>query len=306
MTMQDDLIYKARQLLQNSERDIPADMAEKLRQARFRAIHRAEEVYPKTRRHSIRFFSEQRWGLGLGFASLAAVFISLSIAHQAGVEDDIRRVAEIDQRMITDRLPVQAYLDPGFLAFQEETLPEGNVSVAAIVNGPTVSVRSVWSPQTMFPGVTPSSGPSWSKLTATQREALAPLESFWGDFDINRKNKWIKIADRFHQLSPEQQSLAQNRMQDWASLQTSERRVARAVYGNVVETIPENVRAMKWNEYQKLSEAERARLIELAQQKVADATPGKMTSPTNKNGGALITPRPQSALASQAAKPLVP
>lgn len=303
--MQDDLIYKTRQLLKDSERDISADVAEKLRQARYRAVHRAQEISPKTRRHSIRFFSEQRWGLGLGFASLAAVFISLSIALQAGVDDDIQRVAEIDQRMISDRLPVQAYLDPGFLAFQEETLPEANISVVSLVSGPTVSVRSVWSPQSLFPGVASNNGPSWNKLTATQREALAPLESFWGDFPATRKNKWIKIADRFHQLSDEQQALAQERMQEWASLQTSERRVARTVYGNVAETVPENVRVLKWNEYQKLSESERARLIELAQQKVAVVSPATAHA-ASKSGAPLITPRPQSALATQPAKPLVP
>ncbi|MEY3633363.1 MAG: hypothetical protein RI937_1561, partial [Pseudomonadota bacterium] len=103
-----------------------------------------------------------------------------------------------------------------------------------------------------------------------------------------------------HQLSAEQQATAQERMLEWASLPASDRRQARAAFGGVTEVIAEDVRVMKWNEYQKLSPQEKQRLIELAQQKVAQAG-----APTDATGSAAAPPETaRSALAPRPAKPL--
>jgi hypothetical protein len=116
----------------------------------------------------------------------------------------------------------------------------------------------------------------------------------------HRRRKWVKIADRFHQLSAEQQATAQERMLEWASLPASDRRQARAAFGGVTEVIAEDVRVMKWNEYQKLSPQEKQRLIELAQQKVAQAG-----APVDAAGSAAAPPETaRSALAPRPAKPL--
>jgi hypothetical protein len=89
-------------------------------------------------------------------------------------------------------------------------------------------------------------------------------------------------------------------MQEWVSMPASDRQQARAIFDSVVEAVPEEVRIMKWNEYQKLSPAERARLVELAAQKIADAspTPDQKVSPP----GPAQT-RPRSALSATSDKP---
>lgn len=316
--MTSDLIYVVRQALSKSEGQISAKAMARLREARAKALLRAERTFnrrtPNAGRFSFAFQGGNFWGAGMAMASIVAVVVAISAAHDRSIDQDISRIAEIDKSMISDRLPVQAYLDPGFLAFQEETVEEASdlIRVASSVSLPTPSDRSpsvlrrLWSAENFFPGlVANSQGPTWNKLTASQREVLAPLEEYWGELDEQRKRKWTKIADRFQQLSDEQQELAQARMQEWVVLGTGERRKARAVYGSVSNLVPEDVRIMKWNEYQKLSQAERERLVQLAQERIAAASSEKSATRRNAADPGTLTPAPHSALATQAEKPLV-
>lgn len=303
----DNTNYRCRELLHEGEADIPAPIAEALARGRRAALQRAEaRQAPVASRLSpaVRFAPRQLWGMGASFASLVAVVFGLGLAQQDAMENDIGRIAAIDERVMLDRLPVQAYLDIGFLAFQEETLSDSasGITAASISNPSGSAFRQFWTPDSLFRGQSVAQGLMWSKLTAGQREALAPLESFWSEMEEHRRRKWIKIADRFHQLSPEQQAIAQERMQEWASLPASERSQARATFGGVTEVIPEDIRVMKWNEYQKLSQAERERLIELAQQKVAQASTAGSSDPLVSSLHSYD--RPRSALAIRPAKPL--
>lgn len=308
--MQDDFLYNVREHLKDGEDALPRNRLDALRLSRQKALQVADRRYgtsPAAMTQGsipIRFWP-QAWGFGVTAATVVAVLIGLQAAEVASLNEDINRVAEIDKKVISDRLPLQAYLDPGFLVFQEqsaestsETAPHANAasSVAA--------VRELWSTDRLFSGFINAKSLSWSRLTGPQREALAPLESFWPDFDDARKKKWLKIADRFHQWSPEEQSLAQERMLEWVSLPAIDRRQARAAFGGGVASLPEEVRVMKWNEYQKLSEAERSRFIELAQEKIgAGTSTGSGPKSTGSERGASRQP---SALATHPAKPLVP
>lgn len=303
----DNITYRSRELLREGEAQIAAPVAEALARGRRAALQRAQaRQTPIASRFGalVSLAPRQLWGMGASFASLVAVVFALGVAQQDAVEHDIGRIAAIDERVMLDRLPVQAYLDIGFLAFQEETLSESasGITAASITNQAGAALRQFWTPDTLFRGQSVGQGMMWGKLTAGQREALAPLESFWSEMDDHRRRKWIKIADRFHQLSAEQQLIAQEKMQEWASLPASERRQARAAFGGVTEVVPEDVRVMKWNEYQKLSQTERERLVELAQQKVAQATTTGSSDPLVSSLSSYD--RPRSALAVRPAKPL--
>lgn len=307
--MQDDFLYKVREHLKDGDDALPRSRLDALRLSRQKALQLADRRYgalPAAMmqgNHPIRFWP-QAWGFGLTAATVVAVLIGLQAAEVASLNEDINRIAEIDKKVISDRLPLQAYLDPGFLVFQEQSAESGEKASRADATQSVAAVREFWSTDRLFSGFISAKSLSWSRLTGPQREALAPLESFWPDFDDTRKKKWLKIADRFHQWSPEEQSLAQERMLEWVSLPAIDRRQARAAFGGGVAALPEEVRVMKWNEYQKLSEAERSRFIELAQEKMGA---GPFTGSDPKSAGSeRRVGRQPSALATQPAKPLVP
>jgi hypothetical protein len=319
--MHDKSIYKTRQALRESESVIPQEVDAALANARRRAVHAAESAQSTSNGVSllgIRHWSRQAWGLAATAATVGAVAIGLNIAERTTIDQNLNRLASIDQKMIAGPLPVQAYLDPGFLVYQESFLDQNAKESSG---GATVSflekvadMGSRWSAESLFPGfkgIQP--GPTWSKLSVNQREALAPLESLWSDMEAHRRQKWIRIADRFHLLSPEQQSLAQARMQEWVSMPAVDRRQARAVFDGVKEVIPEDVRVMKWNEYQKLTPKERARLVELAQLRTTPTPTDDSVINVNNSGnitGAapavadMSSPTPRSALSRHADKPL--
>ena len=310
-----DPIYLSRLRRHQQQDALPPAIKEALSQTRAKAVARAAQK--QQHRPLFRFASRgQRWGMGLSLASVMTVVISLSAVREISRDIDIGRIAAIDQKVMTDRLPVQAYLDPGFLLFHEGATSSesagNNHSQAGdsipVVSRATSAMREFWSLDSLFPGTIAGQTPLWSKLSAAQRDALAPLEAHWPEMENERRRKWIKIADRFHLMTPEQQTLAQERMQEWVSLPATERRQARAAFDTLHQVMPEDVRVMKWNEYQKLSEQDRARLIELAQQRLAETdaqTTVKRpegTSPGMASSGSAVA-RPRSALAGQAEKP---
>lgn len=310
--MQERQIYKSRQALIDSETELSQETVSALAQARRRAVALAQEKQPQgTSAVSpswawARLWPNQAWGAGLTAVSVIAVVVGLQIAERATFDENLNRLASIDQKMISGPLPVQAYLDPGFLIFQESSIEQTENAASRAAGGFSLTQRAAdmrhfWSAESLFPGVSVNNqGPSWAKLSASQREALGPLESLWNDMEAHRKQKWIRIADRFHMLSPEQQQLAQERMQEWVSLPAIDRRQARAVYDGVNDIIPEDVRVMKWNEYQKLSPKEREKLIELAQARVSDADPAKRAD-APVSGDRPKAPR--SALSKHSDKP---
>lgn len=315
--MQEQHLYQARRALKESENTVSPEIASALLKARKRAVARAQE-----KQHGdqisrgwawLRLWPSQAWGMGITAGSVLAVVLGLNLAEQVRIDGNLNRLASIDQKMISGPLPVQAYLDPGFLIFQESAIEQSSSAAQAGSAGASLmqraaEMRNFWSAESLFPGLNPNQqGPSWSKLSTAQKEALAPLESFWGEMEAHRKQKWIRIADRFHMLSPEQQALAQERMQEWVSMPANDRRQARAVFDGFKEIIPQEVQVMKWNEYQNLSAKERAQLMALAQERAAGAAGASAgsTGAANTNGAfALNTnPKPHSALSRHSDKP---
>ncbi|SAK63089.1 PF11304 family protein [Caballeronia hypogeia] len=100
---------------------------------------------------------------------------------------------------------------------------------------------------------------SWSHLSEAQHTALAPFAAQWDSFSDERKQKWLKIASRFHRMSPEAQKHLHQRMEEWVRLTPDQRKVARENY-QVSKSVPLEKREKAWDAYQKLSEEQKKKL----------------------------------------------
>ena len=94
--------------------------------------------------------------------------------------------------------------------------------------------------------------PSWAELTPAQKEILAPLEQDWNSMESQRRKKWLKMAEHYPQMTPEQQQRVQSRMREWVALTPEQRAQARARYKKMEKLPPEKRQEIKrkWNQYQ--------------------------------------------------------
>lgn len=94
--------------------------------------------------------------------------------------------------------------------------------------------------------------PDWSELKPAQQQVLAPLKDHWADLDTTRRQKWVKVANSYPKMKPDEQLRLQERMRDWAKLSSEERRVAREKYLAIKKLPPakrEDVK-LQWQQYQ--------------------------------------------------------
>ncbi len=113
-------------------------------------------------------------------------------------------------------------------------------------------------------GKTVASGPSWSQLTPSQQQALAPLATSWNTgMSEAQKRKWLEISRNYSALTPEGQSTLNSRMNEWVALSPQQRAQARLNFGQTKELsrqlTPEEKKA-KWEAYQALSPEEKQKL----------------------------------------------
>lgn len=107
---------------------------------------------------------------------------------------------------------------------------------------------------------------SWTRLSAAQRDALAPLAPQWDHFSAERKRKWLKIAARYPKMRTEEQQRLHQRMAEWIRMTPEQRRVARENY-QLSKELSIQAREKAWSAYQqlpdelkrKLAAAEKAR-----------------------------------------------
>jgi len=76
--------------------------------------------------------------------------------------------------------------------------------------------------------------PEWGELTPAQQNVLAPLKDDWASLDTTRRKKWVKVANAYPKMKPEQ------------------RRAARAKYQTIKKLSPEKRAQVKaqWEQYQ--------------------------------------------------------
>ena len=129
--------------------------------------------------------------------------------------------------------------------------------------------------------------PTWSQLTADQRDALSPLAGEWDGFDAPRKKKWLDIAVRYKDLSPEGQQKMHERMPDLAKLTPEQRKTARENFKKAYALPPEKRRELT-QQFQDLPEEKKRELAENARKKPAPAPrrPGAIDSSKNPAAGA--------------------
>ena len=124
--------------------------------------------------------------------------------------------------------------------------------------------------------------PSWSALTPSQQQALAPLQRDWPSLEPNRRQKWLEVAARFPAMPLDERRRVQERMAEWARLTPAERTEARLRFQEVRQ-LPAEERHAKWQAYQALPEEERKTLAQRA------VPPAKGASPLEQPAKARVT-----------------
>jgi len=113
---------------------------------------------------------------------------------------------------------------------------------------------------------TPAVKPTWKDLTPAQREALAPLANDWESFDRSRKLKWLDVANKYSQLSPDGQKRLHERMVEFVKLTPEQRETARSNFQRAYE-LPMEQRQSLVQQYQELPPEKKQALAEKATKK---------------------------------------
>lgn len=121
----------------------------------------------------------------------------------------------------------------------------------------------------------PAGGLLWSQLSPQQREALAPLAGQWGGMPAENKRKWLEIADRYPQLSPEGKARLQARMSEFSQLTPEQRRTARENFQRAYQ-LPRESRESAVEQYRALPEEKKKELNERSRRKEAAQPVPKM------------------------------
>lgn len=108
--------------------------------------------------------------------------------------------------------------------------------------------------------------PAWKDLSASQREALAPLAKDWDSFDRGRKLKWLDVANKYPQLSPEGQKRLHERMAEFVKLTPEQRSTARTNFQRAYE-LPMEQRQSLVQQYQELPPEKKQALADKAAKK---------------------------------------
>ena len=113
--------------------------------------------------------------------------------------------------------------------------------------------------------------PLWRELSPEQREALGPLQSDWEKFDSVRKKKWLEIAAKYPNMSPEGKQRLHERMPQLAKLTPEQRETARENFQNAY-ALPAEKRQAVTQKYQQLPEDRKKALAAQARAKKPAAT----------------------------------
>jgi hypothetical protein len=105
----------------------------------------------------------------------------------------------------------------------------------------------------------PQTGPAWTELSASERQALQPLQTQWDSIDHQRKQKWRDVAARYPSLPAVQQTRLHERMVEWTTLTPAQRNTARVGFEDL-RKLPATERQTRWDAYQNLPADQRQAL----------------------------------------------
>ena len=133
--------------------------------------------------------------------------------------------------------------------------------LTALVLGGLLALPAPAQPPATTPAGTAAAQPHsrWSRLSSTEKAALAPLAEPWDQISETQRSKWLTIARNFDQLSPAEQQVMQARMKEWVKLSPVQRNQARLNF-NTLQGVSKDEKKTRWDEYQALSEAEKRKL----------------------------------------------
>ncbi|MSQ65061.1 MAG: DUF3106 domain-containing protein [Limnohabitans sp.] len=145
-------------------------------------------------------------------------------------------------------------------------------------------------------------GPRWSELSAEQHSILQSLQNLWPALEENSKRKWLAIAKKFPDLSPQAQAMAQERMREWAALTPAQRYQARLHFAQSQKFSPDE-KIAKWEAYQSLNDEQKNKLSQAqpawskgAAMAVRPVAPEKITvTPNTRKEGQEKPPRIETA-----------
>ena len=138
---------------------------------------------------------------------------------------------------------------------------------------------------------------SWQQLSSSEKRALAPLATRWGELSDIQKGKWIAISRNFDQLSATDKAVMHERMTEWVKLSPTQRNQARLNF-NTLQNLPKDEKKAKWDEYQSLSPEQKRQLSSVNQ------GPAKTTAPSSKPANAeRLVPPPRAWQAAPATTP---
>ncbi|WP_230411061.1 DUF3106 domain-containing protein [Collimonas humicola] len=158
--------------------------------------------------------------------------------------------------------------------------------------------------------------PNWVELTAVQQHILAPLEPDWDKLKPSTRKKWLEISGRYVNMTPAEQERLQARMRGWVTLTPEQRRIARENYARANKLDTEQ-RALRWQQYQQLSEEKKKELAEQATplhkrvttmppanlNKNKPSAPVKLAPPAATDQTAVIPPTPATTTPAATAAP---
>jgi hypothetical protein len=142
--------------------------------------------------------------------------------------------------------------------------------------------------------------PAWKDLTPAQRDALAPLADEWDSFERNRKLKWLDVANKYPQLSPEGQKRLHERMVEFVKLTPEQRRTARSNFQRAYE-LPMEQRQTLVQQYQELPPEKKQALADKATKK--EEPPRRRSTKPETKAAAKDTAAPTNTKPAADARP---
>lgn len=108
---------------------------------------------------------------------------------------------------------------------------------------------------------------TWDELPAATKSSLQPLQDAWQNLTAADRAKWLELSATYPSLPAAQQKRLHARMLQWVEMPSAQRNKAREAFLKSQSELATADRKAQWEAYQALSDAEKKRLSQQAQQK---------------------------------------
>lgn len=132
-------------------------------------------------------------------------------------------------------------------------------SISQVFATSSIQIASSKSAMSATTLVSKSTKPLWVELSAQQKLAIAPLSPEWDRMDETQKKKWLKIANKYPAMKPDEQARVQERIRAWVKLSPEQRMQARENFARTTQIKPEQ-KSAQWQQYQQLSDEQKKQL----------------------------------------------